>query len=125
MLEKYLSSHSHSAFCSNVSAFCTKTAKEIFINTTKTLNKFSSVNSKARLQIMFTSLFYVKTLEGESFRIFLNPREPNSKVICKKIAEQLPFPINKVICEGKDLSLLNDIPSGFGSFLSKITILVF
>ena len=68
----------------------------------------------------FTSLFYVQTLEGELFRIFLNPREPNSKVICKKIAEQLPFPINKVICEGKDLSLLNDIPSGFGSYLSKL-----
>lgn len=68
----------------------------------------------------FTSLFYVKTLEGELFRIFLNPRESNSMVICNKIAEQLPFPIKKVICEGKDLSLLNDIPSGIGSYLSKL-----
>lgn len=73
----------------------------------------------------FTSLFYVETLEGELFRIFLNPRESNSKVICNKIAEQLPFSINKVICEGKDLSLLDDIPSGIGSYLSGLdTILV-
>jgi len=77
----------------------------------------------------FTSLFYVQTLEGETFTIFLNPREPNAKVICKKISEQLPFSTNKVICEGKDLGLLDDIPSrslnDIGSYLSNLdTILV-
>ena len=73
----------------------------------------------------FTSLFYVQTLEGELFRIFLNPRETNAIEICKKIAEQLPFSINKIICEGKDLSLLNEFQSGIGSYLSTFeTILV-
>ena len=75
------------------------------------------------IKMSFTSLFYVEKFD-ELFGIFLNPREQNSKVICKKIAEQLPFPINKVICEGKDLSLMANIPSGFGSYLSEHEIFV-
>jgi hypothetical protein len=71
----------------------------------------------------FLSLFFVKTLQGKTYRIFLNPREKNPRVVCKKIADQLPFPTTdafKVLCEGKDLSLFDDFQTGIGSYLSTL-----